>query len=108
MLTLKATVNYVGTSSIVVGIRVDAENIQTGESKHCNSSFFTMVAKDKLGKTVPVPGLKISNETDVRRFARAIKRKQIKIKSAQEIDTANFSDVSYKEELKKYNVEINL
>ena len=108
MLTLKATVNYVGTSSIVVGIRVDAENIQTGESKHCNSSFFTMVAKDEQGKTVPVPGLKISNETHVRRLARAIKRKQIKIKSTQEIDTANFSDVSYKEELKKYNVEINL
>jgi acyl-CoA hydrolase len=108
MLTLKATVNYVGTSSIVVGIRVDAENIQTGESKHCNSSFLTMVAKDNHGKTVSVPGLKISNETDVRRFARAIKRKEIKNKSAKEIAEANFSDVSYKEELKNYNVEINL
>lgn len=108
MVTLKASVNYVGKSSMVVGIRVDAENIQTGVSKHCNSSFLTMVAKDEAGNTVAVPGLKISNETHVRRFARAIKRKQIKHKSAIEIAQANFSDASYKEELKKYNVQITL
>ncbi|WP_042249673.1 acyl-CoA thioesterase [Nonlabens ulvanivorans] len=108
MVTLKASVNYVGKSSMVVGIRVDAENIQTGESKHCNSSFLTMVAKDEEGNTVAVPGLKISNETHVRRFARAIKRKQIKTKSALEIAQANFSDASYKEELKNYNVQISL
>ena len=108
MVTLKASVNYVGKSSMVVGIRVDAENIQTGESKHCNSSFLTMVAKDEEGNTVAVPGLKISSETHVRRFARAIKRKQIKKKSALEIAQANFSDASYKEELKNYNVQISL
>ncbi|MGJ8685554.1 MAG: acyl-CoA thioesterase [Nonlabens sp.] len=108
MVTLKASVNYVGKSSMVVGIRVDAENIQTGESKHCNSSFLTMVAKDKEGNTVAVPGLKISSETHVRRFARAIKRKQINKKSALEIAQANFSDASYKEELKNYNVQITL
>ncbi|MEN8815389.1 MAG: acyl-CoA thioesterase [Nonlabens sp.] len=108
MLTLRASVNYVGTSSIVVGIRVDAENIQTGVTKHCNSSFLTMVAKDENGNTVPVPGLKISNETHVRRFARAIKRKEIKKNSADEIANANFSDDRYKKELNKYNVEINL
>ena len=84
MLTLRASVNYVGNSSIVVGIRVDAENIQTGITKHCNSSFLTMVAKDENGNTVSVPGLKISSETHVRRFARAIKRKQIKHNSHQE------------------------
>jgi acyl-CoA hydrolase len=108
LLTLKATVNYVGTSSMVVGIRVDSENIQTGVSKHCNSSFFTMVAKDEQGKTVPVPGLKINNVTDMRRFARVIKIKQIKKNSAKEIAAANFSDPSYQEELKDYNVEILL
>ena len=108
MLTLRASVNYVGNSSIVVGIRVDAENIQTGITKHCNSSFLTMVAKDENGNTVSVPGLKISSETHVRRFARAIKRKQIKHNSNQEIAAANFSDPKYREELKKYKVEINL
>ncbi|GAK96732.1 acyl CoA thioester hydrolase family protein [Nonlabens tegetincola] len=108
MLTLRASVNYVGRSSMVVGIRVDSENIQTGESKHCNSSFLTMVAKDENGNTVKVPGLKITNETHVRRFARAIKRKQIKIKSAKEIAEANFSDTKYLEEFKNYNVQVKL
>jgi acyl-CoA hydrolase len=46
LITLKASVNYVGKSSMIIGIRVDSENIRTGEIKHCNSSYFTMVAKD--------------------------------------------------------------
>src|SRR5699024_2422708 len=40
LVTMKAAVNYVGTSSMIIGIRVIAENIQTGETKHCNSSYF--------------------------------------------------------------------
>ena len=49
ILTLRASINYTGRTSMVVGVRVDSENIQTGESNHCNSSYFTMVAKDKNG-----------------------------------------------------------
>src|SRR6056297_1131801 len=45
--TMKASVNYVGNSSMQIGIRVEAENIRTGAIKHCNSSYFTMVAKDE-------------------------------------------------------------
>ena len=56
---MKASVNYVGKSSMVVGIRVESENIQTGKKKHCNSSYFTMVAVDEAGKTVSVPGLEL-------------------------------------------------
>ena len=77
LVTLKATVNYTGRTSMVVGLRVDAENIQTGEIKHCNSSYFTMVAKDKNGKSVPVPGLILDSEEGVRRFARSIQRQQM-------------------------------
>jgi acyl-CoA hydrolase len=47
---MKASVNYVGNSSMIIGIRVESENIQTGAIKHCNSSYFTMVSKDKDGK----------------------------------------------------------
>jgi acyl-CoA hydrolase len=35
---------------MIVGIRVESENIQTGAKKHCNSSYFTMVSKDNNGK----------------------------------------------------------
>jgi uncharacterized protein (TIGR00369 family) len=104
MITLKATVNYVGTTSMVVGIRVDAENIKSGAKKHCNSSYVTMVCKDENGKSVAVPGLKLSNETHIRRFAQEIRRKSIKRESAREMEATNFSADKYVEQLTDYNV----
>lgn len=74
LVTLKASVNYTGNTSMVVGLRVEAENIQKGFVKHCNSSYFTMVAKDESGKSVAVPGLILDTEEGVRRFARSIRR----------------------------------
>jgi uncharacterized protein (TIGR00369 family) len=104
MVTLKATVNYVGNTSMVVGIRVDAEDIKSGASKHCNSSYVTMVSKDENGNTVAVPGLKLSKEVHIRRFAREIRRKGIKRESAREMQATNFSADEYVEQLKDYNV----
>ena len=49
MLHLKASINYTGNTSMVVGLHVESENIRSGEKKHCNSSYFTMVAKDEDG-----------------------------------------------------------
>ena len=57
LLTLKASVIYTGRTSMVVGLRVESENFRVGTVKHCNSSYFTMVAKGDDGKTTPVPGL---------------------------------------------------
>lgn len=76
LLSMKASINYTGNTSMVVGVRVEAENIQTGEVKHCNSSYFTMVAKDEEGKNTPVPGLILDSEESIRRFARSLKRQQ--------------------------------
>lgn len=81
LVTLKATINYTGRTSMVVGLRVESENIQTGIKKHCNSSYFTMVAKDADGKSVPIPGLILNTTESVRRFARSIRRmEQAKIR----------------------------
>ncbi len=74
LVTLKASVNYVGNTSMVVGIRVTSEHIQTGIKKHCNSSYFTMVAKDENGQNVQVPQLILSDLEEVRRFYDAIRR----------------------------------
>lgn len=74
LVTMKASVNYVGRSSMVVGIRVESENIRTGKVKHCNSSYFTMVAKDDDGKNTEVPGLILSSDNDIRRFYKAVHR----------------------------------
>ncbi len=74
LLTLKASVNFTGTTSMEVGLRVESENIQTGSIKHCNSSYFTMVAK-KEGKATPVPCLILDSEEDIRRFTRGLLRR---------------------------------
>ena len=76
LLTLKASVNYTGRTSMVVGLRVESEDIRSGNRKHCNSSYFTMVAKDESGKSSPVPGIILTTPEDVRRFTRSVIRQQ--------------------------------
>ncbi|MBB1192123.1 acyl-CoA thioesterase [Flavobacterium sp. SOK18b] len=83
LVTMKASVNYVGKSSMIVGIRVEAENIQTGKIKHCNSSYFTMVAKNSDGESVTVPGLILSNQSDLRRYFNCVK--QIALKKEKDL-----------------------
>jgi len=78
MVSMYATVNYVGNSSLVIGIRVIAENFKIGTVKHTNTSYFTMVAKDDEGKLTKVPGLILETKTDARRFLEAIKRKELR------------------------------
>jgi len=89
LVTMKASVNYVGRSSMIIGIRVESENIQTGNIKHCNSSYFTMVAKDEIGHNATVPGLIISSEEEFRRFCNGLR--QIKLKKDKNIHEATFS-----------------
>jgi uncharacterized protein (TIGR00369 family) len=106
LVTLKASVNYVGTSSMVIGIRVESENIQSGHVNHCNSSYFTMVAKDKDGKSLSVPGLILENDDDIRRFVKSIKRNKMKIKRKKEFHETDFSSKEYMHLLEDHNVKI--
>lgn len=108
LLTMKASINYIGTSSMVVGIRVEAQNIQTGDIKHCNSSYFTMVAKNNEGKSIKVPGLILSSEMEIRRFLEAIKRIEIKHKGENEFDKNDFNPNEHLSNLKSYNVKIDI
>ncbi|AUC81017.1 acyl-CoA thioesterase [Lacinutrix sp. Bg11-31] len=108
LVTMKASVNYVGRTSMVVGIRVEAENIQTGKMKHCNSSYFTMVAKDDNGKSIEVPGLILNDKTEVKRYLKALKRIETKKARQEEFDHQDFSHQDYLHELKGYKVKIEL
>ncbi len=85
---LQASVNHVGRTSLVVGIRVTAENISTGEIKHTNTSYFTMVAKNEDGTNAVVPGLQLETREDIRRFLESIKRKELKQSYRSELDNA--------------------
>ncbi|GGE90670.1 uncharacterized domain 1-containing protein [Chishuiella changwenlii] len=110
LLTLKASVNYVGKTSIVVGIRVDSQNIQTGEIKHCNSSYFTMICKEEDGQKAEAPKLILKDLDEVRRFYKAIHRIEQHRNTSQQLSDS----IDYKSEelinylLEKYNVKIEI
>lgn len=108
LVTLKASVNYVGNSSMVVGIRVVSENIQTGKIKHCNSSYFTMVAKDSNGNKVTVPKLELTTFEEVRRFYDCVRKIKHK-KKYHELEN-NFDHQSKEaiKQLERYNVILSL
>lgn len=88
LVSLLASVNYVGKTSLVVGIRVEAENVKLGTIKHTNSSFFTMVAKGENDKPTLVPELILESNEDVKRFIEAINMKGIRTKVKEEMDDA--------------------
>jgi len=108
LVTLKARVNYVGRTSMTVGIRVTSENIKTGETKHCNSSYFLMVAKNEDGSNAAVPTLKIKTKEGFRRFIRSLNRLEMKRKRKQDFHKDEFSYEAHKDDLKKHNVVIEL
>ena len=91
LVSLHASVNYVGNSSLIVGIKVVSENIKTATVKHTNTSYFTMVAKDDDGKLAKVPELVLENNEDIRRFLEAMKRKEIKASYKTILDNAKTS-----------------
>ena len=108
LVTMKASVNYVGKSSMIIGIRVESENIQTGTIKHCNSSYFTMVAKDKFGKNVIVPGLILKNHDEVRRFYNCLKQIAQKKDRHLHEEIFDYSSNEAIEKLKEYNVLVQI
>jgi acyl-CoA hydrolase len=104
MIYMYASVNYVGKSSMLVGIKVIAENFKAGTVKHTNTSFFTMVAKDEQGKPTKVPGLILQEREEVRRFLEAIKRKELRESHKSELDNVK-TRLSVEEELHKLDSE---
>ncbi|MEW4924729.1 acyl-CoA thioesterase [Algibacter sp. 2305UL17-15] len=108
LVTLKASVNYTGRTSMVIGLRVESENIQTGKVKHCNSSYFTMVAKDENGKNAAVPGLILDTEQSVRRFARSIARQEQAKKRSNNFKSSEFKIEEHIEFIKTQNAKVEL
>lgn len=88
MVSMFASVNYVGTTSMVIGIKVIAENFKIGTVKHTNTSHFTMVAKDEEGKPTKVPGLILETKEEGRRFLEAIKRKELQASYKEKLSNA--------------------
>ncbi len=88
LVSLLGSVNYVGRTSLVVGIKVIAENVRTGTVKHTNTSYFTMVAKDDADQPTEVPPLLLETPDDARRFLEAMKRKELHAAFGEHFDNA--------------------
>lgn len=88
LVSMHASVNHVGRTSLIVGIRVESQNIKTGQVKHTNSSYFTMVAKGDDDRPTLVPELLLETAEQVRRFIEAVGMKKIKQLVKEKTDDA--------------------
>jgi len=76
LVTLRASLNMAGRTSMEVGVRVEAENLRTGEVRWAASAYLTLVALGKDGRPTPVPPLVLETEQDIRRNCEAKLRRE--------------------------------
>jgi len=80
MITLKAGVTYTGKSSMEVGVRVESQNLLTGEIRHTVSAYMTFVALDKNGKPTAIPPLILETPEELRRNREAQSRRETRLR----------------------------
>ena len=80
ILILKSSVNYAHTTSMEIGVRIDAENPFTGEVKHTATAYLTFVAIDDKNKPTKIPKIVAETENEKRRYERAKDRHLIRRK----------------------------
>jgi len=85
ILTIKASLNLVGTSSCEVGVRVEAETVLTGKMRHVASAYLTFVSLDENLKPRLMPQLLFETENEKRRNREAIVRKKIRLNEKKQI-----------------------
>jgi acyl-CoA hydrolase len=86
LVVMKASVNYVGRSSMEVGLRVEAEDLVSGVRRHTNSCYMTFVAIDRNGRPVEVPELRPETPDEERRYlaAKERRRRRLEERNAEE------------------------
>lgn len=84
LIVMKASVNYVGRTSMEIGVRVEAEELQTGKRRHTNSCYLTFVAVDQKGRPIEVPNLTPESPDEIRRFQAAVERRRRRLEERQQ------------------------
>lgn len=79
LLFFKAGMNMTGRTSMEVGVRVESENLMSGDVRHTASAYLTFVALDKDGLPQPVPPLIIGTEEEKRRNHEAKSRREMRL-----------------------------
>ena len=83
LVTVKASVNMVGTTSMEVGVRVETEDLMAGKVTHLASAYLTFVALDENRRPVAVPALDLVTEDDQRRNREALARRALRLAEKQ-------------------------
>jgi len=78
LLILKASVNYVGTTSMEIGVRMEAHDPSTRQATHTGSCYLTFVALDEKGRPAQIPPLIATNPEERRRFKEALARRKLR------------------------------
>jgi len=78
LLILKAAVNFVGRTSMEVGVRIEAQDPKTGRLVHTGSCYLTYVALDAQGRPTPVPGLILETQGEKLRYKQASARRKLR------------------------------
>lgn len=68
---IDASINYVGETSMLIGVKVQAENPHLGTSVHSTTAYLTFVALGDDGKPSLIPDIKAESDSEKRRYARA-------------------------------------
>jgi len=84
LVVMKASVNYVGRTSMEVGVRVEAEDLQTGSRRHTNSCYLTFVAVDRNGRPIQVPDLRPESPDELRRYEAAVARRRRRLEEREQ------------------------
>lgn len=80
LLTLKASVNFVGKTSMEIGVRIEAENLTTGKITHTGSCYLTYVAIDENGTPSEVPEIIPETPEEKRRWEAGKKRREERLR----------------------------
>jgi len=78
LLILNARLNWTGRASMEIGIKVEAEDLFSGNTRHVATALLTFVALDEKGRPKPVPPLILETEEDRKIFLKAAERAQIR------------------------------
>ena len=84
LVVMQASVNYVGRTSMEIGVRVEAEDLQTGRRRHTNSCYLTFVAVDRNGRPLEVPDLKPETPDELRRYQAAVERRRRRLEEREQ------------------------
>jgi acyl-CoA hydrolase len=88
LVTFRSSVNATWTTSMEVGVRVEAERPGTGVVRHTSSAYITMVAVDENGRPAPIPRLQVEDDVEARREREAQTRRSNRLAEREQLKRA--------------------